>query len=122
MESPGSRLIKKVTVILAELVSGGLGLHETQLPERIPQSEDDRCFSGELGSRRPKDQHEQQKTHLETPGSKMCMMPINNKGKLRKRRSAVTVQKWLGCGPERLVGISLWWKALSSSDYPFNEE
>ncbi|KAF4105452.1 hypothetical protein G5714_013114 [Onychostoma macrolepis] len=62
------------------------------------------------------------KTHLETPGSKMCMMPNNNKGKLRKRRPAVTVQKWLGCGPERLVGIALWWKALSSSDYLFNEE
>ncbi|KAF4115117.1 hypothetical protein G5714_002606 [Onychostoma macrolepis] len=99
MESPGSRLIIKVTVILAEPVSGGLGFHhEAQLPERIPQSEDDRCvmvgcfavggasveayirmlgctltFSDELGSRRPKDQHEQQqqKTHLETPGSKI---------------------------------------------------
>ncbi|KAF4118047.1 hypothetical protein G5714_000098 [Onychostoma macrolepis] len=44
MESPGSRLIIKVTVILAEPVSGGLGFHhETQLPEQILQSEDDRC-------------------------------------------------------------------------------
>ncbi len=33
-----------MTGILAELVSGGLGFHhETQLPERILQSEDARC-------------------------------------------------------------------------------
>ncbi len=33
----------EMTGILAELVSGGLGFHETQLPERILQSEDARC-------------------------------------------------------------------------------
>ncbi len=32
-----------MTGMLAELVSGGLGFHETQLPEQIPQSEDARC-------------------------------------------------------------------------------
>ncbi len=33
-----------MTVILSELVSGGLGFHhETQLPERILQSEDASC-------------------------------------------------------------------------------
>ncbi len=34
----------EMTVILSELVSGGLGFHhETQLPERILQSEDASC-------------------------------------------------------------------------------
>ncbi len=32
-----------MTGMLAELVSGGLGFHEMQLPEQIPQSEDARC-------------------------------------------------------------------------------
>ncbi|KAF4097043.1 hypothetical protein G5714_023012 [Onychostoma macrolepis] len=40
----GWNLLDQVTGILAELVSRGLGFHhETQLPERILQSEDDRC-------------------------------------------------------------------------------
>ncbi len=30
----------EITGILAKLVSGGLGFHETQIPERILQSED----------------------------------------------------------------------------------